>query len=187
MTRIWKLLIFVLALIFTVVACDGYSSITLTYKNTKFSLEVPQSYEFTPDTVIDNGVAQGGIGLGIPFDSERLYHDPELSIVAFESYDSVKTYLDELLNNLKNPSSGKKFELIDRFSTSVSGIDAEQVVLSIDSLIPDPDPRYPAICRRVYFKVDRQIWIIDLISSEKLAEQAKVDFDHIIKNFQFIK
>ncbi len=186
MRRILKLLLLVIVLSCISIGCKSYDKHVLSHANISFSFEVPKSYEFTRDSLIENGLVEIGFEMGIPIDPGKYFYDPELTILMIESYDSLKEFLDDRLSSILSSSDINGMTLLERSPVTISGLEAEQVVFSITSQVPDPDPKYPAISRRVYFKYSQEIWTIDLTSSKDIADQVKPDFDHIIESFQFI-
>lgn len=182
----------IMGIIGIVMSCNGYNKVELSIKHQVFSVDYPVMYQYTADTNITDGRLEDSLGLGIPIETPLLtYYDPELSIIAVESFETLEMYVDELWNNLiqftDNPSpAGTKFELIERGPIIVSGIHAELVIIKTNYIIDKMNYYNPVISRRVYFKRGNMIWIIDIKSSEEKAEQARQDFEHIIDSFKFL-
>lgn len=162
-----------------------------------FSFESPKSYQYTFDNQIKDGQAEYGVGLGIPVTGFPVtvfkdipFYNPKLTITAVQSYETAESYLDILIKSIQNSGitpEGNKLSIIKHSSIYVAGISAEEILLSISSVLRVPlDPISPSLARRVFLSYNSKIWIIDLESSENITDQAQSDFDHIIKSFKFL-
>jgi hypothetical protein len=104
---------------------------------------------------------------------------------------------------------GESIKLLERSAVTVAGIPGEQIVYShkppmimraplkliLFTISPDWNARYTRrnpqeselrITREVYFNYDGLIWNIQIDSDESVAEQAKADFEHLLKTFKIL-
>jgi len=173
------------------IGCGKYERVNLKLKGTNVSFKYPELYQYTNDTRITNGQLESGLGLGIPviYFKDIVIYNPELTLVAIESYESAKSYLSNFIKSIQNSNispEGNKTKIMEQSTISVAGTHAEQIVLSVKSTLDHPlDPLNPLIIRRIYLSHGGKIWILDIKSSENISIQTKKDFEGIINSFNF--
>ena len=97
----------------------------------------------------------------------------------------AKSRLDSWISDLERWDN---YELFERSSVTVSGIEGELIYYVVDwiLLVPageGPDLKY---VREVYFDYDGLIWKLKATSEFEMVDQVKADFEHILETFQIL-
>ncbi|MBI4304280.1 MAG: hypothetical protein HY665_08105 [Chloroflexi bacterium] len=136
--------------------------------------------------VVKNGFYDKFLWVQVFRPREYLYKD---------AYDA-KTVLENDISDLMEYF--KVAQVLERSSANVSGIVGELVVSTVDIRSasppsPDSDPRGTPkgsqlidIVRSVYFDYGGLIWKISMRSYEKVAEEGRADFEHVLKTFKIL-
>ena len=173
---------------------SAYREFTLRMGSTHFSFEYPASYQkphvdwtalpqLTSVTIL-HVIGNGG----------ESSIDSHIGIyLMYSKYYSTdaKALLESDLAEYENGSYVSDFKLLDRSQISVSGIQGEQFSYSHtwypDALSPKSSGNpYPMLGRIIYFYSDGVIWELSVDSPLSTAEQAKIDFDHILQTFKIL-
>jgi hypothetical protein len=165
----------------------GYKQTTANIRGVFISFKYPDSYKDQSGTLTKPLEEPFGILLGIPYNSQYGYplENPILEIGSYKSYSNAKSELDDLLNGYKNLINLKdRYQLIERYTTIVGGIKSESAAYWI-IYVNDPSEK-PTFVRVVYLDHKKLIWTIKVSSYQDMEEQAKTEFDHIIKSFKFL-
>ncbi|MDD5039162.1 MAG: hypothetical protein PHN78_07595 [Dehalococcoidales bacterium] len=166
----------------------------------QFRFEYPASFGVTYPTIKDNGtsifftrrVIKGGW-----FDKSLYFGVGKPSFWGMPSEQSdAKNALEADIARIEK--AFKAVDIIDNTTVSVDGIVASVIVIRYDwySMWPSlPDaplqgtpkgPNLIMIDRSVYFDYDGLVWVIKMGAYEKVADEAKVEFDHIIETFKIL-
>lgn len=146
---------------------------------THFSFDYPRDYRristyAKPDPVPPIGVrfakATGTFGIVRPTDTFfgiGIGWSPEQS--------NASEAVNRLISGLGAPS-----QVYERSSLVVAGITGEQVIYH-DARMPNTPE-----AREVFFDYDGRVWNICICSTDGFAEQARLDFEHIIQTFKIL-
>jgi len=162
---------------------SGYKKVTLIKAGIRFSFEYPSSY-----SVFKNDF-QNGDPLIIPRylpDSQKKEADREIRIETF-IIDANYPNANALLNGFFDKLQGlwAQFELLERSSVQVSGIDGEMIVfsgLSKTAFINLGQLK----CWEVYLDYKGQILTLAFYSKINVADGAEAEFEHFIESFKFL-
>jgi hypothetical protein len=172
---------------------SAYRIFTLHAWDNRFYFEYPASYQ---KPFVDRTALPNLISVTITSVIGNDYgNDPYIGITLLNSeYYSTdaKTMLERDLEEYESSYYYTNFELLDRSQITVSGLQGEQFTFAY-TFHPDPlSPRagenpFPMVQRVVYFSSNRVIWHLTLSSSLSIADEAKIDFEHILGTFKILQ
>lgn len=213
--RIHTALILILVCVLVVVSCSGCSHGEETSDNAEAPIVPDKDYiddeEVTPGYklfILREGV--GHFSFEYPDDHEQgsldiysditfvtfhrsltedIYYDSTFSIIIFQAgkfnFPNANTALeyDILLNN----KATKDFQILERSSINIGGVEAE---LLVNSCFPEKEfggfTTKIQKNRDIYFNHKGYIWDISMITMEEVAEVAQTYFDHMLETFKII-
>lgn len=177
--------------------CSSYKRFILREGDAHFSFDYPRNYEELVNDVVAGWAT-------VSFDRELVEED----WIIEDSYFSVDVYeagrignpdaeaaLESDITRIATHEYYSDFEILDRSSVSIAGVQGEQCVFSYcyREAIPDVDDEGPflklpviMIVRCVYFDYNGFIWEIWLQSTEGFAEEDKAHFEHILETFTIL-
>ncbi len=194
----YLLLIVILMSSSVLTGCFGYK----VFSNTEGSIHF--QFEYRADMRIDlRSHADNRFFVGFRRYGISGWPDKDM-IVDIDRYPN-RLYLDiynasELLDNLvaRTMKYYQVAQVLERSPITIGGIKGEIVTYSLDlrsgppplDAPPKGEPQTPTlvmITRLITFDHDGFIWMIKMSAYEKVAEEAKSDFEHVIQTFKILK
>lgn len=176
---LWISIVLILAIVFAILfGCNSsqYEMYTLEHGKAHFSFEYPRRYKKQMEYLQPSDDAPKGIRFVY-----RQYDLKEKNTVfgfnispALKSLDA-KGAIDRTISGLKDMK-----HVVERSTLTVDGISSEMVVY-YDSRMP-----YTPSVRELFFVSKELLWNIYIYSDTENAEQAKTDFEHILRTFKII-
>jgi hypothetical protein len=173
----------------------GYKGFVVNEGVALFSFEYPVSFE-EPDIDLVNGAPYSTLVI-----SHRMAKGTEgvsrFAVIVSKTsskFPNARAKLDYYVGLLQGGFSGGGMDpeyvapnLQERVPIIVNGIQGEMIVWTCQ-WIPDfyPGTKRDAISRDVYFDWGGLIWEIGFVSHTDRAEQAKVEFEHLLETFQIL-
>jgi hypothetical protein len=186
---------------------SGFKSVTIENELCHYSLEYPAYYDKDIRDNFDFDVPYTALTLDAPTISEVIevpdpssgeiktvtgYTSPAVIYVIVsdskeywgESYSAT----DKLEGVLEDEAKWENFELLERASMTVFGIEGEMVAYLVDKLMPIPreDGQRLEYNRAVYFEYDGLIWLIEAKCNQEIMDQVRADFEHIVETFTIL-
>ncbi len=116
-----------------------------------------------------------------------------LSVIGFKtnvSFPGYLSYLEWDLGHAKQGQSDDEFKLVERSIITVDNVSGEKIIYQYvrhsDPLVVEETKQIPAISYEAYFENNGLLWNIQVSAITERANQAKADFEHIIKTFKFL-
>jgi len=198
MRRKWKPLLLILSLLVNIIGisglgCSDYRTFTLREGIAHLSFQYPSRYEL-------DSVNLGNIYLGAstdiffftaPLKAPDL-HDAMIEIYVSNPYEKWSNSDESIASYLSFWSRDEGFQLMERSSVTVAGVQGTQIVYYRTSHLAEPtNPgipmvRTPVIVRKVFFDYKNQIWRISVMGHESLADIINADFEHIVQTFKIL-
>jgi hypothetical protein len=195
----WILIVMAIMIVILVIMStnrSSYTRFTLVEGDVHFSFEYPSSYEETFNDVSSQSSM-------VSFDRSIV----EENWIVEDSYLRVHVYragfvdgpdaeaaLEATIASFATDEHYSDFEILDRSSVTIAGVEGEQVTFSYyyPEAIPSFDDEGPFfklpltfIVRCACFEYNGFIWEIRLQSTEGVADEDKVHFEHILETFAF--
>jgi hypothetical protein len=161
----------------------GYKEANVTKQGTTFSFEYPGNYIDGYDTMGEDSPDVNTVNLGVPINADISNQNPNLAIILINNNAEAKTTLDKRLQDNQQKDASSQYQLIERSSIKISGIDAQSAAYSI-VLSPDKSGR-KSIVREAFLNHSNFLWVIGVSCYEDKSAEAKEAFDRLIKTFKF--
>ncbi|MBN1692599.1 MAG: hypothetical protein JW845_03490 [Dehalococcoidales bacterium] len=179
---IFLIMAFFLGIIMT--GCSGYKEVTLTRKGIQFSFEYPSSYEEFCYSFQSEDFYVGLVRYSV--DSQERLVDRKIDIYIFKTDIGRPDATSSLNSFLENRVFDyEEFQLLERSSVKVSGIDGELIIYSgyydIGYFISEHLKVWA-----VYLDYKDIIWILIISSAIDTSDGAEAEFQHFIDTFRFL-
>ena len=179
--KLWVFLILVVLVTPAVSSCATSQIKTYTFKHygVSFSFEYPSSYKRISSYIQDNP----GAPIGVRFARARgffglLSTDP-VFVVNIDSPLSVKEPDPKSTANIAGSHSAD--QELEGASILIAGTVGELVAYSSSDF-----QNTPSVTREVFFSVNGILWSISIYSGIAKADEAKLDFEHIVTSFKIM-
>jgi len=150
----------------------AYRTYTLRHYDYKFSFEYPSGYKKIQSYIQNNPDAP----LAVRFALEG--KDPVLGV----SINSPRSINQQDPAIAANTSGGHSPDQeLERSSILIAGENGEMVVYSS---FTDSTQNTPLIVRDLFFRYNGTLWSVFIYSSPDKADEARLDFEHIIQTFK---
>ena len=172
--KIWFILIPVVLVASAVNSCttSQYKTYTLKHNGITFSFEYPSGYKKDSSSIQDNPEAPIGVRFALAAGKDPVFG------VNIDSPLAAKIDPKVAANTAGSHTLEQELE---RTSITIAGTTGELVAYS------DTDPKIGAtITREVFFSVNGVLWNIFIYSAVAKADEAKLDFEHIIDTFKVL-
>jgi hypothetical protein len=165
-----------------------------------FSFEYPSYYELVSYQPMPDYLGTSVILCGPLVEEEKgnIKHI-EITIAKHSQYSkNAKAAVNERIDEYKSYvriGMGKDFELREKNRVVVAGAEGWEIVYSYTEL---PDPKYsfpdlevrdeptPVVIRDLYFDYQDMLWGICLYSDIATDEQARAEYEHMLRSFKFL-
>jgi hypothetical protein len=178
-----------------------------TARNTfcSFSVEYPSTFDHTDGPRLDVQEEYFSVGFAFPEKEYQMvdpaldgknagavtvYHTPAYISIFISKSDrgfTAKTLVEDYLDK---ESSWADYELLERSTMIISGINAEYAHFVDSSLLPMlPAPGKDIPLKHyiwAYFDYNDLIWQIEVEYDEEMAKQIESDFEHVIQTFKLL-
>jgi hypothetical protein len=154
-----------------------YKTYTLKHDAVHFSFEYPSSYKKQSEYLQSSELAP----IGIRFVHRQPNAPSKDTVFAVNISRPAPEWPDAKGAVARIISLGNTIQVTEQSPITVAGISGELVVY-LDSRMPNT----PSV-REVFFVFDGLLWNIGIYSDESEADQAKVDFDHILQTFKILE
>jgi hypothetical protein len=201
---------FISGIFFAGYSCSNnpYKTITISNELGSYSLEYPSHYEKHIWDNLEFKVPYTRLLLEGPIGKEEAeVFDPNtgeiITIVGERGTSSIEIFIsnykvhfgesylatDKIDSVLEGEASWANFQLLERSSRTVSGVEGEMIAYLVDRLMPIPveDGKNLDYVRAVYFDYNNLTWHIEAKCRQELREQVTADFEHIIQTFQILE
>lgn len=165
--------------------CSAYREATVIKNGLRFYFEYPRSYSDRNYSLNDKEVDSVDLYRYIP-GSKDLEADKAIQVKIWSAdanTPSARAFLDGFLEDITWFNTS--FKLIDRSPIRVSNIDGEMIVFSeqagVNLLITGSTK-----CWDVNLDYKGKICTISVWANLNNAEEAKLDFDHLVQSFKFL-
>jgi hypothetical protein len=198
-----KIVAYILLITLMSVIYLGCNSNYLIFDNSKgmthFRFEYPNTYEVVQ---VSNATKTALVILNRKGISLGSWADKEMGVVVYElplrdPYGNVRDAKSKLEIDIKILKEQiYNFQVLESSQVLISGLVGNQIVLQYDAKslsfpLPDPVDLGPGdaltIERRVYFDQGGLIWMVRIKSTEQLTEEARADFEQVIRTFKILK
>jgi hypothetical protein len=183
------LLTFVCFLFVIVIGCTssstGYKQLLVDKGMTHFSFEYPARWEKT----VEIGEDYSDVWVFAPALIRDKTKIPSSSWDIFvipvdEEWPDAEAVINDTLVSWK---SMPDYELIERSTTELNGVPAEQIVLHYGALTEFPwQESEPIVHTEICFDYGGFVWSIADISNQEVADINKTHFTHMLETFQFL-
>lgn len=178
---------------------DGADYKTFNYQsgNVQFSVEYPESYR-APNSPAEYLrlalVGNNNIGYTTPFIKQPVSETYIGLIIMVSYYDidenlpSVGAAVKEVTSVDENGPSLIDFKVLKKSKVLVSGIEGTEVIISF-SLHPFFDNNAPVeneIQRQIFISQNNMIWQLWYWADAARADEADIDFDHMVRTFRIL-
>ena len=200
-TNIFRNLMIIGVLCITIVfslSCNNSEYRTFTFKKgVNFTFEYPSHYKKDSIGSYVEGRIAGGVTFHDKLPSDGNWYDVIFIVISDKrtGYTTPKEAIEAIITDSLTK------EIIERTTVTMAGLPGELLVYSYPGWVTD-GPSGILSCSSSHSKVDKapirvnrvayfddgsKIWMIEIESAERKAEQAKADFDHILQTFKILK
>jgi hypothetical protein len=165
-------------------------------KGINFSFEYPSHYKIKTVYAYSKDKGIGGVRFWDQLPSDWYWTDTLYVIVEDKSLSAQEAITDIESNLLEK-------EILEKETITMAGMQGEMLVYSYKASLPSAPPggigcsprKIPAvedpdkirrIVRTAYFSNGKQLWSMEIGTSESKAEQFKADFEHILQTFKIL-
>lgn len=163
----------------TLTGCNTsqYKTYTLKHGAVHFSFEYPSYYKKQSEYLQSSELAP----IGVRFVHRQPAAPSEDTVFGLNIAPPAPEWRDAKAAVARIISLGDTIQVTEQSPINIAGISGELVVY-LDSRMPNT----PSV-REVFFVSDALLWNISIYSDESEADQAKVDFDHILQTFKILE
>jgi len=166
---------------------SGFKLLTVDDGIGKFSLEFNDRFKFSNHEITES---YSSFDLDGPYTG--VAQDFTFITIFIHDLDpGQSSYLYYLEESLKYGKNLPNIKVVERFPVLVAGESGEEVVCRYDKprlpvQIAKGIPSAPTIIRRVMFTHNNLLWQLEISGLESLAEQDKIDFEHVVQTFKIL-
>jgi len=159
------------------VVSEGLASFSFEYPAFCYVPYVDRSREPHYTEVKTGGVIQPGVG-----------GDEHLFIRILQTGNSFENAEAMLEDNLARAEEHQDFQLLERSSVNISGIQGEQIIYSYFGYHSTWESEAETgTAYKAYFDYEGLIWRVVMLADEyAAAERARADFEHVLETFQVL-
>jgi hypothetical protein len=189
------LLVFILGGMSIFTSCNqptptGYRTYSLPDKGiAHLSFEYPAAFNVRLVQLFDD---TGLERMDIDGPYSRQYHDRATMWVVAQRYPFTTTVDDLIQNSISTDSGLSGYKQIDRSTSNVNGLTAEQYVYSFYSTRSDYETRVlgftpsPMVTREVLFTYNSLQWTVGMSADERTVDADTAGFDHLLQTLTML-
>lgn len=177
-------LILVLSITLTSAGCNNneFKTINVTKRGVRFTFECPSSY-LDRNHTLDSEMFQGSLLLE-RVDTDNTWDNSNTTFTIGVSdraqYSNAQGYIDYLIQDFKTAGSEAQINIINRSPIQIAGNTGEYFTYT-ETLSSSSHLLIYAT-----YDHDNFIWILRMDAFSSISDQAKSEFDHIVKSLKYL-
>lgn len=175
---------------------DAYKTFIAQEGIPHFSFEYPSYYELVSYQPMPDFPSTSVLLVGTSVEEEESGSIKHFSIHIAKYFENAKSGLDWRIDDYKSGlRSGlmKELEILEKNRVIVAGAEGWECIVSFTETgvspfidLPVREGTTPIISRSLFFEDQDMVWEIYLYSDAATYEQAKEDYEHIVRTFKFL-
>lgn len=148
-----------------------------------------------PETILDGQVRIYPYSIEYPPEAEWDYKLASISVnIVSEYFPEAETAVDERIASYKRwvtIGCSEDFKLLEKNRVMIAGMEGWEIVVSytdlpVDFLDSARTRAVPVVCRDLFFDYQDTVWHISVYSDAGNADQAKLDYEHILGTLRIL-